>query len=367
MPRAAVMYAPNTPFQIVDIDVAEPKAGEALVRVAASGVCHSNLHFMHGTIPSPFPIIFGEEGIGVVEAVGPGVTSVEPGDHVIMLFRAHCGNCFYCVRGRPTLCDFGAPIRSSGHLVDGTSRFRQGDQEIFHFAGVSSFSEYSVVPEQGLLKIRRDVPLDVAVLIACSVTSGAGPLLFGLPVEAGSSVLVIGAGGVGLNAVQGAVLAAANPIIVADVVPAKLELARQLGATHTINSREDDVVGTVRSLTDGRGIDYALEVIGRTETMQTAFDATRKGGTVVVIGLCGPDVRWPISPLALVTQEKTVRGVTYGSVNIRKDVPTLIDLYLAGRLKLDELISRRFKLDEINHAFEMLERGEVARGVIVFD
>lgn len=366
MPRAAVMYAPNTPFQIVDIDVDAPRAGEALVRVAASGVCHSNLHFMHGNIPSPFPIIFGEEGIGVVEAVGPGVTSVEPGDHVIMLFRAHCGNCFYCVRGRPTLCDFGAPIRSTGRLVDGTSRFRQGDQEVFHFAGVSSFSEYSVVPEQGLLKIRRDVPLDVAVLIACSVTSGAGPMLFGAPVEAGASVLVIGAGGVGLNAVQGAMLAAANPIIVVDVVPAKLELARQLGATHTIDARTEDVVSIAKALTEGRGVDFALEVIGRTETMQTAFDATRKGGTILVIGLCGPDVRWPISPLALVTQEKTVRGITYGAVNIRKDVPILIDLYLAGRLKLDELISRRFKLGEINEAFAMLERGEMARGVIVY-
>ncbi len=367
MPRAAVMYAPDTPFEIEQITVDPPRAGEALVKMAASGVCHSNLHFMHGKIPAPFPIIFGEEGIGVVEAVGPGVTSVEPGDHVILLFRAHCGRCFYCVRGRPTLCDFGAPIRASGRLVDGTSRFRVGDQEVYHFAGVSSFSEYSVVPEQGLLKIRKDVPLDVAVLIACSVTSGAGPLLFGAPVEAGASVLVIGAGGVGLNAVQGAMLAAANPIIVADMVPAKLELARRLGATHTINAGAEDVVSVARSLTEGRGVDYALEVIGRTETMQTAFDATRKGGTILVIGLCGPDVRWPISPLALVTQEKTLRGVTYGAVNIRKDVPLLIDLYLAGRLKLDELISRRFALDEINEAFELLERGELARGVIVYD
>ncbi|MCC7370977.1 MAG: Zn-dependent alcohol dehydrogenase [Chloroflexi bacterium] len=367
MPRAAVMYAPNTPFQIVDVDVAPPRHGEALVKVAASGVCHSNLHFMHGAIPSPFPIIFGEEGIGVVEAVGPGVTTVAPGDHVIMLFRAHCGTCFYCVRGRPTLCDFGAPIRSSGRLVDGTSRFRHGDREVFHFAGVSSFSEYSVVPEQGLLKIRNDVPLDVAVLIACSVTSGAGPLLFGMPVEAGSSVLIIGAGGVGLNAVQGALLAAANPIVVADIVPAKLELAKRLGATHTIDARTEDVVAVTKSLTDGRGVDYALEVIGRTETMQTAFDATRKGGTMLIIGLCGPDVRWPISPLAMVTQEKTIRGTTYGAVNIRKDVPILLDLYLAGRLKLDELISRRFRLDEINEAFAMLERGEMARGVIIYE
>jgi S-(hydroxymethyl)glutathione dehydrogenase/alcohol dehydrogenase len=365
--RAAVVREPGAPFDVQEIEVLPPRAGEVLVRMRASGVCHSDLHFKNGDIPHPLPVILGHEGAGVVEQVGPSVATVAPGDHVVGLFKAACDRCYYCFRGRPALCDFGATGRLSGHLPDGSSRFRRDGQDIHHFSQLSFFSEYTVVPEQALQKISHDIPFEQAALVGCSVTTGVGAVLFAARVDTGDSVLVIGAGGVGLNAVQGARLAGANPILVADVVPAKLQLARDLGATHTIDAREQDPVQAARDLTDGRGVDYAFEVIGRVETMQQGYDAIRRGGTLVVVGIAPHRTTWPISPLSLVMNEKTVKGTTYGSANLRKDMPMLLDLYAAGRLEIDRLIRRRYRLDEINEAYSALEQGEVARGVIVFE
>lgn len=353
-------------FDVRTVDLQRPQHGEVLVRMGAAGVCHSDLHFKNGDISHPFPTILGHEGAGVVEQVGDSVTTVTPGDHVIGLFKAPCGHCFFCYRGRPALCDLGVQMRASGHLADGTSRFSLDGEEILHSTGLSLFSQRTVVPEQALQTIPADVPFEQAALVGCAVTTGVGAVLFAACVQTGESVLVLGAGGVGLNTVQGARLAGANPIVVADISPAALALARELGATHTVDVRVDDVAGVARALTEGRGVDFAFEVIGRVETLQQAYDAVRKGGTVVAAGITPSGVTWPISPLSLVPDEKTIKGTTYGSANLRKDIPMLLDLYRAGRLDLDRLVARRYTLDEINEAFEALEGGAAARGVIVF-
>ncbi|HEY8476804.1 MAG TPA: Zn-dependent alcohol dehydrogenase [Chloroflexota bacterium] len=364
--KAAVLHQVNSPLAIEEVQVDAPKHGEVLVRMAASGVCHSDLHVIKGDLAAPLPAILGHEGAGVVEAVGDGVTTVRPGDHVILLFRASCGRCRYCSLGRPALCGFGTQIRWSGRLADGTSRFRLGGQEIKHFAGVSSFAEYTVVPEQGVVPIRKDVPLDRAALVGCGVMTGIGAVVNAAKVEAGSSVLVIGAGGVGLNVVQGANLVSAEKIIVADVRDNKLEMARTFGATHCINAAQHDVVEAVKELTDGEGVDYAFEVIGNPTTIRQAFDATRKGGTAIIVGLAPMQAEMSLRPADFMLQEKTLKGTLYGSARPRVDMPRILDLYLAGKVKLDELITRRYSIEGINDAFQALERGEVARSVIVY-
>lgn len=364
--RAAVLTEVKKPLEIWEVDIDPPREGEVLVRVVAAGVCHSDLHYIQGDLEAVLPAVPGHEGAGVVEAVGPGVTRFRPGDPVLFVFRAFCGQCFYCLNGRPALCDFSNPIRRTGRMFDGTTRFHRDGHDVHHILGVSCFAEYTVVPEQGLLKLPADVPLDRAALVGCGVTTGVGAVLFAAGVRPGESVLVIGCGGVGLNVVQGAALVGAGPIIAADIVPQKLEWARQLGATHTVNPREGDLLETVRSLTEGRGADYAFEVIGRAETIQQAYAATRKGGTMVVVGLTPMGTTIPLDPLDLLRSEKTIKGTVYGTANLPRDIPRLLELYRLGRLKLDELISRRLRLEEINQGFEAMLAGSVARSIIVF-
>ncbi|GBD21897.1 NDMA-dependent alcohol dehydrogenase [bacterium HR28] len=364
--RAAVLTEVKKPLEIWEVDIDPPKEGEVLVRVVAAGVCHSDLHYIQGDLEAVLPAVPGHEGAGVVEAVGPGVTRFRPGDPVLFVFRAFCGQCFYCLNGRPALCDFSNPIRRTGRMFDGTTRFHRDGQDVHHILGVSCFAEYTVVPEQGLLKLPADVPLDRAALVGCGVTTGVGAVLFAAGVRPGESVLVIGCGGVGLNVVQGAALVGAGPIIAADIVPQKLEWARQLGATHTVNPKEQDLLEAVRSLTEGRGADYAFEVIGRAETIQQAYAATRKGGTMVVVGLTPMGTTIPLDPLDLLRSEKTIKGTVYGTANLPRDIPRLLELYRLGRLKLDELISRRLRLEEINQGFEAMLAGSVARSIIVF-
>lgn len=365
--RVAVLHRVKTPFEVQEVELLPPREGEVLVRVVAAGVCHSDYHMVTGHLPHPLPAVLGHEGAGVVEALGPGVTSVKPGDHVIPLFKAPCGHCFYCLRGRSALCDFSVKARSSGCLLDGTTRLRMDGQPLFHHAMVACFAEYLVAPEQALLRIRPDIPLDRAALVGCAVTTGVGAVLFAGKVVAGNSVLIVGAGGVGLSAVQGDRLAGADPIIVADVIPAKLEWARKFGATHTINARERDVVAATRELTAGRGADHAFEVIGDLQTAKQAYEATRKGGIFVLVGVLPAGSQLAFDSLQLIRDEKTIQPCTYGSVNFRKDMPMFLDLYMSGRLNLDDLITRRFRLDEINVAYEAMLRGDVARGVITFD
>ncbi len=364
--KAAVLFEVGKKLEIEDVEVMPPKAGEVLVHMAAAGVCHSDLHVMTGHLYAPLPAILGHEGSGIVADVGPGVTSVRAGDHVLPLWRLSCGECEYCTGGRPALCPSGTQIRMTGRLPDGTTRFALGDTEIKHFAGVSSFAEYSVIPEKALLKIPDDLPLDRAALLGCAVVTGVGAVLNAAQVRAGTSVAVFGAGGIGLNAVQGAALAGAEKIIAVDLLESKLEYARQFGATHTVNGSSEDPVERVRALTGGRGVDYAFEAIGVPKVMRQAYDTLAKRGMAVLIGVTPMATEVSVPVMSLVFEERVLTGSVYGSSRPRVDIPRLIGLYRAGKLKLDELLTRTYPFEQINQAYEALERGEVARSVVTF-
>jgi Zn-dependent alcohol dehydrogenase len=333
--QAAVLFEVGKGLEICELDVAAPRAGEVLVRMAAGGVCHSDLHVMTGHLGAPLPAVLGHEGSGVVADVGPGVTSVKAGDHVLPLWRLSCGDCEHCTGGRPALCAAGTQVRMTGRLMDGTTRFSLGGREVKHFAGVSSFSQYSVVPERAVLKIPDDLPLDRAALVGCAVITGVGAVVNCARVKPGSSVAVFGTGGVGLNVVQGAALAGAERIIAVDLLDRKLDFARRFGATHTVNAKAGDPVAQIRELTGGRGVDYAFEVIGLPATMRQAFDVLSKRGMAVVVGVSPFTAEVSVPVMSLVYEERVLTGSVYGSSRPRLDIPRLIDLYRAGRLKLD--------------------------------
>lgn len=360
--KSAVLYGPGQPVVIEDLELAEPAAGEALVRIVASGICHSDLHLVDGTVPHPFPVALGHEGAGVVEKVGPGVTYVEAGDHVILTFVPTCGRCHHCVIGRPNLCS--GFRTTTGLMPDGTRRLRKGDQEINHFTMLSCFAERAVVPEASLVKIRQDVPLEKVCLVSCGVTTGVGAALNTAQVEAGSTCIVIGCGGVGLNVVQGCALAGAGRIIAVDLLADKLRLAEQLGATHAIDASSEDVLTALKRISRF-GADYAFEAVGRPDTIELAYHSAARGGLAVVVGLA-PLGSTVSLPAASFMAGKGIVGSVYGSTRQRADIPMLVDMYVAGRLKLDELISRTCRLDEINDALDALRRGVVARSVISF-
>jgi NDMA-dependent alcohol dehydrogenase len=364
--RAAILFEVGKKLEIREVDVQAPRAGEVLVRMAAGGVCHSDLHVMTGHLIAPLPAILGHEGSGVVADVGPGVTSVSPGDHVIPLWRLSCGECEYCTGGRPALCPEGTQVRMTGRLPDGTTRFSLSGQELKHFAGVSSFSEYSVIPERAVLKIPADLPLERAAVLGCAVITGVGAAINAARVAPGSSVAVFGCGGVGLNVIQGAGLAGARTIIAVDLLESKLEYARRFGATHTINASAGDPVEQVRALTGGRGVDYAFEVIGLTATMRQAYDSLAKRGMAVIVGVTPMTTEVAVPVMSLVFEERVLTGSIYGSSRPRIDIPRLIDLYRAGKLLLDELLTRTYPFEHINEAYAALERGEVARSVVTF-
>ncbi len=364
--RAAVFYEAGKPLAVEEIEVAPPKEGEVLVRMVAAGVCHSDYHAIAGDMPVPAPIILGHEGAGVVEEVGPGVSSLKKGDHVVSVWRYSCGACEYCLTARPQLCPTGNEMRLNGSLSDGTKRFKKGSTEIGHFLGVSTFSEYSVVSERSALKIRDDMPLDKAALVSCAVITGVGAVVNGAGARPGESVAVFGAGGIGLNAIQGARLVGAEPIIAVDVMQNKLDMAKKFGATHLVNASDEDAVERIRELTGGQGAHHAIEAIGNTEVAAQAFNAVRRGGTAVMVGITSPKSTAAIPTLDLVTQEKKLVGSLYGSSVPRLMVPRLIELYMAGKLNLDDLLTRSYPLEEINEAYEALIRGEVARSVIAY-
>ncbi len=363
--KAALLRETGSPLTIEQVDLAGPAPGEVRVRVEAAGVCHSDYHYMHGDLPHPLPVVLGHEGAGIVEEVGPGVTSVAPGDHVVLLWRTSCGRCELCSRGRPALCSLGAGIRASGMLMDGTSRLRTGAGEaVHHFLGVSCFAEQAVCPEAAVLKIPDDVPMAIAALAGCSVMTGVGAVVNTARVEPGSTVLVIGAGGVGLSVVMGAVLAGAAMIVAADLADSKLELARSFGATHVVNAGSEDVVKAVRGLT-GEGVDYSFEVIGNVETMGQAVRAIRRAGVATMVGVAKVGAAFSVNALDLVLAEKSIRGSIYGSTRPAADFPRLFDLYKTGRLPLDRLLTRRYPLEQINEAYEAMLSGEVARSVVI--
>lgn len=364
--KAAVLYEPGTPLKFESVTVLPPGPGEVQIRMHAAGVCHSDLHVMKGDQPMKMPIILGHEGSGVVEAVGAGVESVEEGDHVIPIWRMSCGTCEYCLGGRPALCDVGTALRFTGRMPDGKTRFQTaGGQEILHYAGVSTFSELSTMPEGAVVKIPKDFPLEFAALIGCGVITGFGAVFEAGDVSAGDTVAVFGCGGIGLNIVQSAKIAGAVKIIAIDTVPSKLEYAKQMGATDVIDASETNAVEAVHDLTGNKGVDYAFEAIGLPGPIEQAYDATKKGGTCIVVGIAPPSARAKINVNQLVYAEKTLKGSIYGSTRPRIDLLRLIDLHRAGRLMLDELLTRTYPLSGINEAYAALENGEVARSLVM--
>ena len=362
--KAAVLYEYNTPMVVEDVELDPPKAGEVLVKTGAAGICRSDHHFMVGHARTTLPTVLGHEGSGVVEEVGEGVKGLKPGDHVILSFVPNCGRCYFCTMGRPNLCD--AHASTPGTMFDGTTRLRKGDQSITHFGKVACFAERTVVPETGCIPVPKSVPPEVAALIGCCVTTGVGAAIFNAQVEPGSSVAVVGCGGVGLNVIQGARLLNASKIIAVDVGEGQLEFAMKFGATHTVNASHQDAVARVKEITGGVGADYAFEVYGSAETVETSFAMARKGGTVVVVGIAPVGEKAGINAVSLVRDEKVLKGSYYGSVRCHVDMPKMVDLYMSGRLNLDELVTRRYALEQVNEAYEALERGEIGRGVIVF-
>jgi NDMA-dependent alcohol dehydrogenase len=362
--KAAVLYDYNTPLVIEEVDLDPPKPGEVLVKTGAAGICRSDYHFMKGEATTMLPVVLGHEGAGVVQAVGEGVTRVKPGDHVILSFVPNCGLCFFCTTGRANLCEKHAA--TSGTLFDGTTRIHKGGQDISPFGKVACFAESTVVPETGCIPAPQALPLDRAALIGCCVTTGVGAAIFNAEVEPGSTVAVVGCGGVGLNVLQGAGLLNASKIIAVDIREGQLEFAMKFGATHTVNASHQDPVARVKEITDGRGADYTFEVYGSAETVETAYAMARKGGTVVVVGIAPVGDKADIDAVSLVREEKVLKGSYYGSARCHVDMPKIVDMYMSGRLNLDDLITRRYSLDQINEAYEDLDKGEIGRGVIVF-
>jgi S-(hydroxymethyl)glutathione dehydrogenase/alcohol dehydrogenase len=362
--KAAVLYEPNTPLVVETVDLDEPKDEEVLVRIVSAGVCYSDYHVMKGEWTMPMPMVLGHEAAGIVEKTGAQVTRMAPGDHVILNFRANCGTCRHCVTGRPVVCDGVKTPR--WFMFDGTTRLHKGGQDIHHFTRTASFAEKVVVPESGAVPVRKDMPLDKAALIGCSVMTGVGAAINTAKVAPGSSVLVIGCGGVGLNIIQGAVLAGALRVIAVDTLQNKLAYAREFGATETLSASEGDMVARVQDLTDG-GVDYAFEAIGNPMTIRQAYEATAPGGTTVVVGMAPEDDDVSLNALSLPRTEKVVMGSWYGSARPWVDFPSLVNLYMANRLSIDPMISRTYRLEEINEAYQALDRGEMARSVILFD
>ncbi|MYC94168.1 MAG: Zn-dependent alcohol dehydrogenase [Caldilineaceae bacterium SB0661_bin_32] len=364
--RAAVVYEHDAPVVVETLTLDDPKDNEVLLRMGASGVCHSDLSVVNGTIYYPPPVALGHEGAGIVERVGANVTYVKPGDHVILSFVTYCENCVMCEMGRVCLCQ-GFDVRK-GYLLDDTCRLHNAKgQDIPQMSRIATMSELAVVPEQALIKIDPGYPLDRAALVGCGVTTGVGAVLRTAKVEAGSTVAVIGTGGVGLNAVQGARVAGAERIIAVDLVEKKLDFARQFGATDTVNGSETDAVEAVKELTGGLGVDYAFEAIGSSVTIRQAFDMVRSAGTAVAIGLARQDDTVPIPPQELIWAEKRLLGSYYGTSRPRVDMPEYLRLYDEGKLMLDELITQTYQLEQINDAFADMEAGENARGILALD
>lgn len=364
--RAAILFEAGQKLEVCEVDVQGPGPGEVRIEIKAAGVCHTDLSVMNGHLAAPLPAILGHEGAGVVVDVGAGVASLKPGDHVIPLWRLSCGVCEYCSGGRPALCAAGTEIRSSGRLQDGTSRFSLDGKEIKYFAGVSSFSNFTVMPEGAVLKIPKDLPFAQAALMGCAVITGVGAVINAAEVKPGRTVAVFGAGGVGVNVVQGAVLAGAKMIIAVDRNPERLADATVFGATHTVNAAEVDAVDVIRKLTDGRGVDFAFEAVGLSATIQQAFDSLAKRGVAMAVGIAPSNTELTISSAALVYEERALTGSLYGSAAPRTDIPMMIDLYRGGRLKLDELLSRTYPIEEINKAYDAMQSGETLRSVVTF-
>ena len=365
--KAAICWAPQQPLEVDEIDLEGPKAGECLVRLVATGVCHTDAYTMSGRDPSGlFPAVLGHEGGGIVEAVGPGVTSLKPGDHVIPLYIPECRNCKFCLSGKTNLCGALLATQGKGLMPDGTSRLSHKGRMLHHYMGTSTFAEYTVVPEIALARIRSDAPLDKVCLLGCGITTGIGAVLNTAKVYPGASVAVFGLGGIGLSVVQGAVMAGAARIIGIDTNPRKFELARQFGMTDGLNPSDvADVAEAVVEMTGG-GVDFSFECIGNVEVMGQALRSAHKGwGQSIVIGVAGAGEEIHARPFLLVTG-RSWRGTAFGGTRGRTQVPQYVDWYMDRRIKLDECVTHTMPLDDINRAFDLMHSGESIRSVIQY-
>ena len=365
--RAAVAHKAGAPLTIETVDLDGPKAGEVLVEIKATGICHTDEFTRSGADPEGiFPAILGHEGAGIVVDVGPGVTSLKKGDHVIPLYTPECRQCEYCLSGKTNLCQAIRVTQGQGVMPDGSSRFSVGGKQVFHYMGTSTFANYTVVPEIALAKIREDAPFDKVCYIGCGVTTGIGAVAFTMKVELGATVAVFGLGGIGLNVIQGARMVGAARIIGVDVNPAKVGLARKFGMTDFVNPGDvDDVVDHIVQLTGG-GVDYSFECIGNVKVMRQALECCHKGwGQSCIIGVAGAGQEIATRPFQLVTG-RSWRGTAFGGARGRTDVPRIVDWYMDGRINIDDLITHTMPLQDINRAFDLMHSGESIRSVIIY-
>src|SRR6185503_6007605 len=358
-------YAESKPLTVEEVELAPPGHGEVLVKIGAAGLCHSDLSVINGDRPRPMPMALGHEAAGIVEELGDGVTDLQRGDHVVLVFVPSCGHCPPCAEGRPALCEPGAAANGSGTLLSGARRLSRDGTPINHLLGCSSFAEYATVSRRSLVKIDPELPLAEAALFGCAVLTGVGAVVNTAQVRAGASTAVIGLGGVGLASVLGARAAGARHIIAIDLSDAKLELAKSLGATHTFNAGNPDCQEQVRAATGG-GVEYAFELAGSVRALELAYKITRRGGTTVTAGLPPPTATFALPAVNLVAEERTVKGSYIGTCVPSRDIPRYVELYRQGKLPVDKLLTGRLKLDEINHGFDLLHEGKAVRQVIVF-
>ena len=372
--RAAVLkaagmsppYAQSRPLDVVDLDLAPPGRGEVLVKIAAAGLCHSDLSVIDGSRPRPVPMALGHEAAGVIASLGEGVTDFAVGDHVVLVFVPSCGRCAPCAAGRPALCEPGAKANGAGTLLSGARRLSFHAEPVNHHLGVSAFATHAVVARESCVKIDPDLPLELAALFGCAVLTGVGAVINTARLEPGASVAVVGLGGVGLSAILGAKVAGARQIVAVDLSDEKLAFARALGATDAVNAGAPDAVQSIRALSGG-GVEVAFDMAGAVPALELAYAVTARGGTTVTAGLPHPDKRMALAPVTLVAEERTLKGSYIGSAAPLRDVPRLIALFKAGKLAVDALLTTRLKLEDINEGFDRLREGIGVRQVVTFD
>lgn len=364
--KAAVLRGVGQPFEIEELELAPPKENEVLVRTVASGICHSDYSVAHGILRSPFPVVLGHEGAGIVEAVGPGVTNVKPGDKIVASLSPSCGTCSMCRESKEYMCSQMGKLLTDCTQLDGTTRHKTASgEDVYALCGVGSFGEYMIMPAGSAIKVPDDTPLETACLIGCGVTTGTGAALNTANVQPGESTAIIGCGGVGLSIIQGCRIAGSPIIIAIDPMEEKRQLALELGATHTINPFEEDAEAKVKEITGGVGVHYAFEALGRVETMAQTWNMIRPTGRCIIVGVAALDQSVKISAAGLLA-EYEIQGSCYGSSTPIKDIPRFVELYKSGELKLDQMITQRIGIEEINRAFDEMGRGEGARSVIMY-